>query len=109
MQLKAVFPEHVLLQNMPRADDIAYSLNLLDDLMDLDKEWSVEDFAQHAYSLGYDVFVLGWSDRLKGLCVANNIDYMHCLLTLYHNCIFDVSDVSKQSHRTQQKSRAMAY
>ena len=78
MQLKAVFPEHVLLQNMPRADDIAYSLNLLDDLMDLDKEWSVEDFAQHAYSLGYDVFVLGWSDRLKGLCVANNIDYMHC-------------------------------
>ena len=77
MQLKAVFPEHFQ-QNMPRADDIAYSLNLLDDLMGLDKEWSIEDFAQHAYALGYDLFVLGWPDCLKGPCNADNVEYMHC-------------------------------
>ena len=61
-------------QNMPRDDDIAHSLNL----MELDDEWTIEEFAQHAYSLGYDLFVLGWSDRLKGPCTVSNIGYMHC-------------------------------
>ena len=33
---------------------------VLQNLMELDDEWTIEEFAQHAYSLGYDLFVLGW-------------------------------------------------
>ena len=51
---------------------------VLQNLMELDDEWTIEEFAQHAYSLGYDLFVLGWSDRLKGPCTVSNIGYMHC-------------------------------